>query len=128
MQGEGQDNTQRDAALPRSARFQSKGDFQQVFDQAVKVVDDCFTLLARKNSLGHARLGLAISKKIARRAVDRNRIKRNVRESFRLCRHELGAMDIVVLARRGLDTKSNDEMRTSLASLWPKLVKRCEKS
>ena len=128
MQGDGQYNIQRDEALPRSARLNNKRDFQQVFDRAIKVVDDCFTLLARKTSLGQARLGMAISKKIARRAVDRNRIKRNVRESFRLTRYELGAIDIVVLARRGLESKSNHEMRASLDSLWPKLVKRCEKS
>ncbi len=117
-----------DKGLPRSARFNSKKDFQQVFDQAIKVVEGSFTLLARPNTLGFARLGLAISKKVARRAVDRNRIKRITRESFRLHQGTLGALDIVVLARRDLDKRSKQEMHASLCALWPKLVKRCENS
>jgi ribonuclease P protein component len=43
---------------------------------------------------------LAISKKIIRKAVDRNRIKRMIRESFRLNQQQLGYFDIVVLAKR----------------------------
>lgn len=114
--------------LPLHARLNSKKEFQRVFDQAIKVADDCYTLLARNSQLTHARLGLAISKKAVRRAVDRNRIKRVVRESFRLHQHTLGALDIVVLARRELDQKSKQQMHASLASLWPRLVKRCATS
>lgn len=48
-----------------------------------------------------ARLGLAVSKKQARHAVDRNRLKRLIRESFRLYRHSLPQLDIVVMVRGG---------------------------
>ncbi|KJV36605.1 ribonuclease P [Luteibacter yeojuensis] len=51
------------------------------------------------NSAGTARLGLAISKRCSKRAVDRNRIKRLAREAFRRARPELPHVDILVMAR-----------------------------
>lgn len=43
-----------------------------------------------------ARLGLVIGKKLLRRAVDRNRVKRCIRECFRLRRSDLPACDLIV--------------------------------
>ena len=43
-----------------------------------------------------ARLGLIVPKRVFRRAVDRNRVKRTLREEFRLRRAALPAMDVVV--------------------------------
>ena len=43
-----------------------------------------------------ARLGLVIGKRAVRRAVDRNRVKRVLRETFRIRRLELPCVDIVV--------------------------------
>ena len=43
-----------------------------------------------------ARLGLVIGKKFVRRAVDRNQVKRVVRERFRCLRGDLPAVDVVV--------------------------------
>lgn len=59
-----------------------------------------FTLFARPNGLDRARIGIIVSSRIARRAVDRNRAKRLVREAFRSARHRLGGMDVVVELRR----------------------------
>lgn len=70
-----------------------------------------------------ARLGLAISKKVARRAVDRNRIKRLIRESFRSIRCQLPPNDIVVLARSATSAADNDRLFASLAAHWRRLSK-----
>lgn len=59
------------------------------------------------NSEGFARLGIVVGKRIARRAVDRSRLKRLVRETFRLRQHELGSFDLLVRPRR---TLSSDEV------------------
>ena len=46
------------------------------------------------------RLGVVASKRTFRRAVDRNRAKRLLREVFRLNRHRFtGAVDVVLVAR-----------------------------
>lgn len=77
--------------------------------------------LASPNALGHPRLGLVISKKNVRRAVDRNRLKRIARESIRLRQHQLPSADIVLLARRGLDKLDNETVHRQLQGMWRRL-------
>jgi len=116
------------ARFPRALRLTRAREFSRVFQRAVKSSDDCFTLLAAANQLGHPRLGLAVSRKHARRAVARNRIKRVVRESFRLHQHQLGPVDVVVLARPGLENKTTAQMHASLRRHWARLQQRCARS
>lgn len=63
-------------------------------------------------------LGLAIAKKQIRRAVDRNRLKRLIRESFRHHKAELQGYDIVVMARTKAITTSNAEIFEKLKQHW----------
>ena len=100
-------------------------DFQPVFKQAVPAVSPHLTLLARKNSLNHPRLGMAIPKKHIKHAVGRNRIRRVVREQFRHQQHQLPAIDIVVIAKAGIADLSNEEINKILDKLWRKLIQRC---
>jgi len=54
----------------------------------------------RRNGLSFPRLGLIVPKRILARAVDRNRIKRILREEFRLSQHEIGGLDVVVKVKQ----------------------------
>lgn len=83
------------------------------------------TLLAISNDRDNPRLGLVISRKAARTAVARNRIKRLVRESFRHVQQSLGGLDIVVIGRPGIALQANRDMAESLDKLWKKLIKTC---
>lgn len=56
----------------------------------------CLEVLAKPNRLGWARLGLIVPKRILPHAVDRNRVKRQIREVFRHVQHELGDLDTIV--------------------------------
>lgn len=107
--------------FPRSVRLLSGRDFAQVFAAPQRQADRFFTVLARPNKVGCARLGLAISKKAARRAIDRNRLKRLIRESFRLHRAALPAVDIVVMARPAAVSQANATLLRSLANIWERL-------
>ncbi len=73
-----------------------------------------FTVYARPNTLSLARIGIIASKRVAARAVDRNRAKRLVREVFRKLRHRLGGVDLVVELRRcpapGFNTEAGAEI------------------
>lgn len=80
-------------------------------------------ILARPNQLSHARVGLVIAKKNVRLAVDRNRVKRTIRESFRLTSASLPDLDIVVLARRGLGELDNRTLQQLVNNSWLRLVK-----
>lgn len=68
-----------------------------------------------------ARLGLAISRKHARRAVDRNRIKRIAREAFRVRRQQLPPVDIIVLSRAGVTEADRAALRSELDRLLENL-------
>ncbi len=69
-----------------------------------------------------ARLGLAISRKHARRAVARNRLKRMAREAFRIRRHSLPLVDIIVLSRAGASGADRAELRAELEGLLEKVT------
>jgi ribonuclease P protein component len=87
------------AGLPREARLRRPADFAALRTSSGRLCGRCFHLRYASNALGHARLGLAISKRVSKRAVERNRIKRLVRESFRRARLQLPAVDVMVMAR-----------------------------
>jgi ribonuclease P protein component len=55
-----------------------------------------YLIMSRPNELGHARLGMVVAKRQFRRAVDRNRMRRIIRETFRRHSAELPALDVVV--------------------------------
>lgn len=92
--------------------------FGRVFKKARRSSDKLFTVLYRNNGRNRPRLGLAISKKNCRLAVQRNRLKRVVRESFRRHQQQLTGMDIVVLNRRDSYKADNKALFESLAKHW----------
>ena len=95
--------------------------FQHVFDKAsYRVSHRHFLILARSNDSKQARLGLVMGKKNIRLAVDRNRVKRIARESFRRHHANLPALDIIVIARRGLGDLDKN-IATMLSDAWLKL-------
>ncbi|MEH6453370.1 MAG: ribonuclease P protein component [Psychromonas sp.] len=112
-------------SFSRELRLLTPEDFQPVFKNAIPAVSPHLTLLARKNTLGHSRIGMAIPKKHIKTAVGRNRIRRIVREQFRHQQHQLPAIDIVVIAKGGIADLSNNEINKILDKLWRKLVQRC---
>lgn len=108
-------------SLPHQHRLTDKRAFREIFEKPCVVSDPCFKILARLNGQECSRLGLAVSRKVDRRAVQRNRLKRLIRESFK--QHVatdtwVGAADFVVLPRPPAVTISNEEIFERLARLW----------
>ena len=111
--------------FPRTLRLLKAAEFKKVFTNPVKSTDHYFTLLATPSESGSPRLGLAIAKKMIKRAVDRNLIKRTVRESFRLQQQNIGSIDIVALAKKEALDASPEVLRKSLETHWLKLFSKC---
>ncbi len=93
-----------------------------MFSQGRKFVRPGVVLIAAPSTQVEARLGLALAKRRIARSVDRNRIKRVVRESFRHARSSLGPVDIVVLARSRSGELSNRDLFGQLAAIWPDIA------
>ena len=108
----------------RAQRLLKAPEFANVFDhQPAKSADRFWTILALANGVGRVRLGLVITKKRARRAVDRNRLKRLIRESFRLHCHLFQGVDFLVMARQDAILADNHTLRQSLDRRWQHLLK-----
>ncbi len=106
-------------------RLRKSADFEAVFkNTTVRVSGKYLLLLAKTNELDHPRLGIVVAKKNVSSAVQRNRIKRNLRESFRHNKSRLAGFDLVVLCRRGIDNLDNGSIRLAIAELWTQLTCR----
>ena len=110
----------------RTNRINQPKEYQQVFKSSCRSEDEKFLVLARKNSLKQARLGLAISKKNVNRAVSRNQIKRAIRESFRHHKNILKGLDVVVTAHKKQTTINNKIIIESIDAHW-KIISQCRK-
>lgn len=110
-------------------RLLRPAEFQAVFDGTTfKVGESGFLLLVRHNSLSHPRLGLVIAKKKVRRSVDRNRLKRTVRESFRLHQASLPAADVVFMARHDIMALPATALREALGQAWKRMSRKSAKA
>jgi len=107
----------------RHQRLTRPGEYGRVFSGSQRSSDRLFTVLARGNDCSSPRLGLAISKRAAKLAVQRNRIKRITREVFRL-QVDLPSMDFVVLARPEAKNAELCELRASLEKHFDRLARR----
>lgn len=112
-------------AFPREMRLLSSEDYDQVFKKPVRFgTSKGILILARPNDLDHPRLGLIVPKKVLKRAVWRNRVKRLVRESFRQSQDSLPNVDLVFLAKPHIGDLSNRELSSTLKWLWTKISRQ----
>lgn len=93
-----------------------------MFSYGRKFIRPGFVLIAAPGIRPYARLGLALAKRRIAKSVDRNRVKRVIRESFRQARADMGAADIVVLARSRTGNLSNASLFRQLEDSWPEIA------
>ena len=113
--------------FPRSVRLLTAQDFKAIFSGAkYKASTKEFLLLAIPCTSGHSRLGLVVAKKGVKKAVARNRLKRLIREQFRLNKSRLGDVDLVILTRKGADQLTNTDIVRDLEKLFRRLQRLTE--
>ncbi len=105
------------ARFPASVRVRTGRDYRAAFDDRRRVTTRHFSLHLRLRDGGFCRLGMAVSRKVSPDAVQRNRIKRQIREAFRHEQHDLPRGDLVVVARSGAAALDNAALRAELATL-----------
>ena len=111
--------------FPAARRLRRKWEFDQLYARGKRLGNSHFGMTLHPNDLGLARLGLAVASKPFGGSVPRNRIRRLIRESFRLRQHDLPEVDLVVSARTGAKDASAAQLRASLDGLWDKVKVQC---
>lgn len=109
--------------FPKTIRLRTKAEFDRVYAAKCKAADGVLLLFAVPNGLLHPRIGLSVSRKVGN-AVVRNRLKRWLREAFRLSQHTLPAGCDLVAIPLSVDRASLDAYRRSLDKLSRKLHQR----
>ena len=82
--------------LDAARRLRQKAQFERLLRQGERRVLDGYTFYVERRAAGNARLGILVSRKHAAAAVERNRLKRCIREAFRLEQENLGPLDILI--------------------------------
>ncbi len=114
--------------LPADRRLRRKADFEAAYAQGRRFGNAYFGIIVRPNASAGPRLGLAVATRISRTSVERNRIRRVVRESFRLAQHAFAPVDLVVSARPRAKGAPSADLRAALQELWDKVRQQCAPS
>ncbi|MBN8728553.1 MAG: ribonuclease P protein component [Xanthomonadales bacterium] len=110
------------ATFPRSARLLHPRDFARLREGSRRVGSANFSAQVGSAEAAEPRLGLAVSRRVSKRAVRRNRIKRIARDSFRRHRTDLPPCDVLVIARASADAQDNASLHAELATLWRRIA------
>jgi ribonuclease P protein component len=106
--------------LPKAARLRRRREFLAVQERGARLYAGEVLVLFQGASADRARIGITVSSKVAN-AVERNRVKRWVREAFREIQAELPPVDLVVIARQGAVAMGLAGARRALAAAGDKL-------
>ncbi len=113
-------------AFPAERRLKKKAQFECARSEGRKFHSRHFLVYARKNGLGFHRLGVAVSRKVGN-AVARNRVKRRLREFFRLTAPERsGAVDFLVIAKSGVAEIGQGQTVDELEGLFTRVLESME--
>lgn len=107
--------------LGAERRLGNKSDFERLLREGTRKSRSGYTFFLSMRAAGPARLGILVTRKHAAKATGRNRIKRCIREAFRLEAAGLGAMDVLV--RPPFGVRPGVHMLGRLRELFVELVK-----
>ena len=111
----------REAGVKRATTIKENYEFRRIYAKGKSGVSSCLVVYCRPNRHGHNRLGVTVSAKLGH-AVVRNRIRRRLREIYRLSQPKMRkGFDIVLVARSRAVTADYWELERALLRTCEKL-------
>ncbi|XPS82086.1 RnpA: ribonuclease P [Desulfosarcina variabilis str. Montpellier] len=111
-------------SFTKTERIRKSSEYRILSKYGTRYYSDYFIIISRKNQFSSSRLGITVSKKVGK-AVIRNRIKRIIREYFRLNRSMLPVhLDMNVIVRQPSAKLENAQLREKFGYLIKKVSQR----
>ncbi len=110
--------------FPSRYKLLKTDEFSSVFSFRRRLFGVTLALHSMPNTFGYPRIGIVVSKKVARRAVARNYMRRALREWFRHYREQISALDLVIRVNKPFDRNELAQVQGELAQLLKKLQQR----
>ena len=105
-------------SFTKEERITSPQDFRRVMKLGRRLASRNFVLFVKKNGSLFHRLGIVVKKEIGP-ATFRNRMKRYIREFFRLQKHQIkGSYDIILMVKKGCSVNRYQEAEEELRGLF----------
>lgn len=108
--------------FPRRARLLLPREFDAVFKSGRRERGRFFVCVVAASSCGAPRIGFAVGKKHLPAAHDRNLVKRMARESFRLRRGQMPAVDLVLSPRSEIVRGDRHTLRADLDAIFDRVI------
>ncbi len=108
----------------KKAKLIKTDDFSSVFNFRKRIFANFIALHYQPNNLQIARLGLVVGKKIAKKAVDRNYMRRVLRECFRIEQHTIPSVDLVIRVQKKFEKKDFMQLQQEFNEVIAKLKLR----
>ena len=114
-------NNAQSYGFDKSIRLVNSKQYSKVLGKGKTQRNPLFVMVSLPNGAQKGRLGITVSKKVSKKAVARNRIKRLIRETYRHCHARLPSEDIVIIARAHAAKADNRLIRETLTKQWAKI-------
>ncbi len=107
--------------LPKENRLKKETDFDKVHRKGLFFPGKHLVIKTLSNSLENSRLGIVISKKISKKATDRNKIKRQIREILRLALKEdriKPGFDVIIIVKASIISENYDSIEKNMVDIF----------
>lgn len=108
--------------LPKENRLTHRKDFDNTFKKGKGAFSDILGIKFIENNLEESRFGIVVSNKISKKAVIRNKIKRQLREIIHQNLDEIkNRSDVVIICRPGIEKKEFQEIEQTILKTFKKI-------
>jgi len=105
--------------LKKENRLKKQKEFDEIFKKGKGLKEESLFLKIFKNNTEHTRIGIIVSKKVSKKAVERNKIKRQIKEIIKSNNFKKG-FQMIIIAYPNIKEKSFEEINKQLDNLLKK--------